>query len=347
VCAEFSGNRDDVDEFLIGPENRLVECIIHAAADFARAPGERKPPEWLNPLAIVGAPGSGKSHLVRGLVSLLRSHPAARSNVIVTTAADFASRYAAAVGEDSLAQLRQRNRSARLWIVEDLGRLPDRKGVQAEFLHTLDELLSQAALVVVTAHAPPQQLTSLQPAIRSRFEAGLVLPLAPPSVDVRREFLRRASTEYGVPLEPHEVDELARRLPATPRQLLGALHQTRLGRTAGLANDSQGTVSTKSTVLPLKIGIDEILAVTARYFGLPQALLRSGSRKQSVVHARSVVMYLARELAGCTLQEIGAALGGRDHTTVLHACRKIDRSATEKTAIQEELCNLRRLLLAT
>jgi chromosomal replication initiator protein len=221
--------------------------------------------------------------------------------------------------------------------------------MQIELLGRIDEKLDSGAWVVVTADRVPGQLTNLMPAIGSRLEAGLTLPLASPGLAVRRAFLRRAAARHGLPLEPHEIDELAQRLPATMRQLTGAVQQAKLAQLTESSTEpsevSRTSTPDAAAVRPLRP--DEVFAVTARYFGISQAALKSASRMRSLVHARSVAMYLARELAGCTLQEIGQLLGGRDHTTVLHACRKIDKSASQEVTLQEELADLRRLLLAT
>jgi chromosomal replication initiator protein len=353
--AEIRPHPEGAREFLVGPENPLVPAVVAAVATFCREEaGSRGPaPSWLNPLVVAAPAGCGKTHLVRGLASLMSAVWSAPGEVITTTAVDFASQYLAAAGEDALEPLRQQIRRARLWAVEDIGRLPRRETVQTEFLHTLDEQVRGGTLVVATACRPPQQLTNLSAALRSRLEGGLVLTLAPPSVAVRREMLRRAAAAQGVPMDAHQIDVLATRLPATPRQLLGIVQQERLSRltedegpAAPRANGKAGSPATASPVTARKIKTADILAVTARYFGVTQTSMKSASRKRSIVHARSVAMYLARELGGATLQDIGTTLGGRDHTTVLHACRKIDAAAARHSAINDELSDLRRLLMA-
>jgi chromosomal replication initiator protein len=338
--------KDDLGAFLVGPENRLVETVVDAARTFARGGA---PAAWVNPLLIVGPPGSGKSHLAQGLASIVAASRNA-GNVLVTTAADFGAQYSAASAEDSLEDLRTRIRGCRLWVIEDLGRLPERKSVQAELVHTLDALIHSGAWVIATSRRAPGQLGNLLPAVRSRMEGGLVLPLASPGPAVRREFLRRAAAANGLSLEPHQIDELSRRLPATARQLMGAIQRTKLARLVEREAESNGHSSRQAASKepsPPKLHSEDVMAVTARYFGLSQTALKSASRKRSIVHARSVAMYLARELADATLQEIGHAYGGRDHSTVLHACRKINEAASRDVALQEELTDLRRLLLAT
>jgi chromosomal replication initiator protein len=327
-----------------------VQTVVEAAIEFAerRLRQSEPPATWLNPLVIAGPCGSGKSHLAHGLASIVAAAGAA-DDVLLTTAADFATQYLAAIADDSLETMRARIRRARMWVIEDLARLPERKSVQAEFLNRIDEKLEDSAWIVATAPHMPGQLTNLLAATRSRLDAGLTLPLAPPGLEVRREFLRQHAVANGLPLDVQQIDQLARRLPASVRQLQGAIQRTKLERSrdASAAHQSDRNGSAAREVDIPRCGPDEVLAVTGRYFGVSQAALKSPSRARSLVHARSVAMYLARELAGCTLQEIGQALGGRDHTTVLHACRKIDRSASHDAALQEELAELRRLLLST
>lgn len=341
---------DPARAFLVGPENRLVETVVKTILGFAQhaLPAGDPPAAWLNPLAIIGPTGSGKSHLALGLASIVAA-AAGPDQVFTVSAADFASQYSAAVADDSLHAMRARIRSARLLVVEDLGRLPRRRSVQSELLYRLDECLDSGAWLVVTADHVPSQLANLAAAIGSRLESGLVLPLAAPGPAVRREYLRQAAAVQGVQLGPQEISEIAQRLPATICQLSGVIQRAKLAQLAGTPeNADDGTAERRSREGSAPhLPAEQIFAVTARYFGVSQTALRSASRSRSLVHARSVAMYLARELAGATLQDIGLWLGGRDHTTVLHACRKIDRAALHEVSLQKELADLRRLLLAT
>lgn len=300
-------------------------------------------PERFNPLVFVGPTGVGKSHLALGLVERWK-HAHRDRQAIVTTGADFARAYAAAVETDSLADLREKYCAADLMLIDDLQELSGKRAAQQELIHLLDALLAAQRRVVVTARQMPSEIPHFAEGLSSRLSAGLCVPLAAPGTLARRTILAKLTALHHMPLAEPTLNLLTESLAGTVPQLNHAVveleHVSRNGKQA-LDPEAVGEfLSQQSTCL--RPSLRTIATTVAKYFRLKSADLKGPSRQTGVVQARSVAMYLARRLTDETLEQIGKQFGGRDHTTVLHACRKTKRlfeTDTETRHVVEELIN--------
>jgi chromosomal replication initiator protein len=327
--------------FVAGPENRLVAAAVGALlqVDASEAMQSCATP-WL--LSLYGPSGSGKTHLVRGLVEYWKEHHGAESAVYLT-ASDFRRGFADAIENDSVGAFRASVRGRALLAIDDLHQLPDDDFLMQELRHTLDEYEESGDRVVVGSNQPAPALSNLPSDLRSRFAAGLVLQIALPGSAARGRIARQAGAALGFPLGDEVADRLAGGVCGTASELLGAVFDL-CARPAGSEK-----IASLERVLAARAArratLREIVAAVAKYYRLPQSLLRSATRRQAAVLPRSVIIYLARELAGSTYEQIGRALGGRDHTTVMHSYRKIDRERQHDPAIQATLDELRRRLM--
>jgi chromosomal replication initiator protein len=331
--------------FVAGPENRLVAAAV---TELTRDDDPQKPliiRRNVPILALYGPSGSGKTHVASGLVRLWHNRCGSESAVYFT-AADFRRALADAIDSETVPAFRNRIRSCRLLAIDDLHRLPNDGYLSEELRNTLDAFESAGGTVVVTSPHSAGMLVNLTPDIRSRLASGLVLQLALPGTAARERLIHQLAAALGRTISDDAADRLA-------------------AGVQGSANELVGTVFELLTAVPSRIGIDlkhadnllarratrrptlrEITALVAKYFRQPQAVLRSASRRQSAVLPRAIVVYLARELTGASYDEIGRSLGGRDHTTVMHNYRKIERDRQHDLAIQETLTELRRILLS-
>jgi chromosomal replication initiator protein len=335
--------------FVAGPENRLVASALSRLLESAResssesASGSRT---RCNPtvLALFGRSGTGKTHLSRGVVRHWQQERGVDAAVYVT-ASDFRRQFAAAVGNESLLEFRRRYRGCQLLAVDDLHQLPATKHLWQELRYTLDVHEEQGGVVVVTSTRPATMLSNLPPDLRSRLAAALTLQLAAPGDAARALIVRQVSAALGRNVSNDAAQRLAAGVSGTASELLGALFEL---WTATLTND-RNDMASANRVLAARAArrpsVHEIIAVVARYCVQSQKLLKSASRKQSTVFARALVVYLARELNAATYDEIGRALGGRDHTTIMHNYHKIDSDRKLDAAIQETIDDLRRILL--
>lgn len=331
-------------EFIAGAENRLaVDAIQHLLAATSNTPGNpasldnasldnaaddtprTSPQADYNPWVLYGMSGTGKSHLARGLAAeWSRRRPT--ETVTCLTATEFAGQYVDAIEARAVDDWRARLRQPGLFVLEDVGQLVTRGAAQAELAQTLDALVDCGAVVVVTSRVAPSDLAGLTPRLRSRLTAGLALGLAPPGVDARAAIIEQLADSRTLALSKSAARLLAEGLAGGVPELAGAL--AHLEQRAGGANRCIDDAFVRHYLTerdaPRKANLQGIAARTARYFALRVADLQSPSRRRAVVVPRNVAMYLARQLTGKSLKQIGDYFGGRDHTTVLHGCRKAE-----------------------
>ncbi|MBL9125715.1 MAG: ATP-binding protein [Planctomycetaceae bacterium] len=348
-------------EFISGPENE--EAVAALCLLLARLADERPLP--FQPLVLYGPAGTGKSHLAGGLACELRRR-APQARIVHVFAADFARELNAAIDVRSVAEWQQRQREARLLILEDLEHLAGKALAQEELCRTLDSLSRSGALVVLTSPVAPADLAQFSAALRSRLLGGLALGLKIPGTAARSEILRRLAATRNLAATDEATATLAEGLTASVRELAGALAYLEIAaRQRDGREDSDMLAAPEATgTTPTAIGNDlaaaylamrstrrapslHVIAVrTAKYYSLKLTDLRGPARHRQVALARSVAIYLARQLTTQSLERIGKYFGGRDHTTVLHASRRIAQLVEVDTEPRRAVEHLRELLAA-
>jgi chromosomal replication initiator protein len=349
--------------FVAGSENRLLAPPLERLLNVTDV-GDgllENLAEQFNPLVLVGPSGSGKSHLARGVVRAwgLRFEP---SEIAYFTAADFGRERQSAELEERLTAWRDQTRAVRLLVIEDLDRLRTRATIQQELRRTIDAVVAAGGTVIVTAHCEPTAISHLDAGLRDRLTAGLTIRINRPEQAARRALLAQAAAARGLALEPAELDRLAQKDCGTPAQLLGRLATYKNSESSGSlplegrAGEgeapgtrsshpaSQGESEQKNQNTHNLAPVKHILAVTARYFGVTQAALTGPSRRKSLVQARNIIVYLARQLTDLSYADIGRALGNRDHTTIMHADRRLAESLTTDSAVQQAVDELDRIV---
>lgn len=303
--------------FLVGPENRSVESLVAGLA--------RSLCREYSPIVFHGPTGCGKTRLAAGLAELARTTGVAR-RVVFAAADDFARELADAMDASAVEDFRARYRRADLLVLDDVHHLEDHLAAQEELARTLDAIDEALGATIVTTGPAPGELRGLAPALRSRLTAGLVVPLAYLGNAGRLALLRHAARRQGVVLPATLAHRLADELPGDARSLLGAVAELRVCLSEEPAGaDPKWIERLLGQRRAARPGVHQIALAAARRFGVRLADLRSASRRRNVVTARAVAMYLARRIGRFRLQEIGAYFAGRDHTTVLHNCRKIEQ----------------------
>jgi chromosomal replication initiator protein len=314
--------------FIVGAENRLVASAMNRLMQ--PRPGVTTP----HLLALFGRTGTGKTHLAHGLVRYWNEQHGAESAAYLT-AGDFYRGLIDAIKRNTTADFHRALRDHELLAIDDLHQLPSHDYVSRELRFTLDAFEEQGGTIIVTSLRPASSLANISPDLRSRLSAGLSLQLAAPGSAARARIIRRASESLGRPLSEASAARLASSVDGTANNLFGAVfeHST----TTGDGSD----VPSRFFRQPQ---LHEIVAAVARHFDLPQKQLKSASRRESIVTARGVAIYLAREVAAATYEQIGRALGGRDHTTIIHNYRKIERERAHNPAIQEAIDELTQII---
>lgn len=327
-------------QFIAGPENRLA-CVVAASLSDGAHP--------YNPLVLTGPAASGKSHLSRGLAANWACRNSG-GGMLYTTAAEFSQQFACAVNDGEVALLRNSYRTSKFIVIEDLATLAGRITTQQELLHTVEALMDAGAQLIVTCRDPLSRLTALLAGLRSRLAAGLEVALAWPELAARIVLVEELAATRGTSITKIAARSLAEAVQGSVPELLGALTALEMARAAPDEPITPHDVDCFLLRRPSRpvLGLHSLSLLAARQFGLKVADLKSPSRERGVVLARGVAMYLARQSTGKTLVEIGRFFGGRDHSTVLHGCRQIERllksDAQTRQAVeslQSSLCDNR------
>jgi len=303
--------------------------------------GEDAP--WRSPIVLVGPPGCGKTHLAFGLTALCRARFGARGAQYIP-AIDFARELADAIDTHAVADLRARYCALRFLAVDDLAPLAEKAAAQRELLTVLDAMEGSGALVLVTCHSPPQAAPGLHPALLSRLEGGLTVPIEPPGAMVRDAFLSHAAELRGTPLPDDARSLLVKRVSGGMPELLGALAWLETAARDGGQRVSLRLAETffRRPDAPPKPTLRDIAVATAKHFAVRLSDMRSPSRRRSVVTARDVAVYLARRLTGQSFQQIGSFFAGRDHSTISHGCSKTEELLRSDASIREAVARLSR-----
>ncbi len=332
--------RVSVPKFVAGPENRLAASAVNRLLD---SPEVRS---TFGLLAICGASGTGKTHLARGLVQSWQENGGADCAEYVT-AADFRHTLADAVKKDTVNEFRRRLRGRKLLAIDDIDRLPRDAYIQQELRYTIDALEESGAMLIVTSATPVSAARNLSVDVRSRLAAGLELRLAAPEEAARQRLAHHVSAALGRPLSEEASRRLAAGITGTAGDVFGALFELENETLLPIGSDVRAVERLLANRAARRPAIRDILQAVAKYYRITQKVLKSGSRRQSAVTARAMAVYLARELAGLSYERIGQALGGRDHTTIIHNYRKTVGNLQHDAATRDALSDLQRHLQLT
>lgn len=333
------------DNFVEGSANR----VAHAAARTVAESGTGA--VRFNPLFIHAAVGLGKTHLLQAIASeATQRNPKAR--VVYLTAEYFMWRFATAIRDNSALSFKEQLRDIDLLVIDDMQFLQG-KSIQNEFCHLLNMLIDSARQVVVAADRPPSELESLDVRVRSRLQGGVALEIGAPDQAMRLEILKRRleaarQEDPSLSIPDAILEHVANTVTGSGRDLEGALNQLLFRQTF----EPDMTVERVEEYLghlirngdPKRVRVEDIQRVVARHYNVPRSDLLSNRRTRVIVKPRQVAMYLAKMMTPRSLPEIGRRFGGRDHTTVLHAVRKIEGQMGGDAKLAQEMELLKRLI---
>ena len=328
--------------FIVGSANRLAHA---ASLSVAERPGHA-----YNPLFLYGGVGLGKTHLMHAIGNqVIAKFP--RKRVVYATSEKFTNEFITSIQQGKIDEFRARYRRIDLLLIDDIQFIADKERTQEEFFHTFNTIHEDGKQIVLSSDRPPKQIVTLEERLRSRFEWGLIADLTAPDLETRIAILRAKAEEAAVPITSDVIEFIARKVVSNIRELEGALNRIVAYASMGAMPISiELAQAVLSNVLynPKKRQVtpERITKAVSDYYGVPLEALQGQKRDKAIVVPRQIAMFLMREETDVSLLRIGAELGGRDHSTVLHACDKITREVSANDEMRREIAAVRELIYA-
>jgi len=326
-------NRYTFENFVVGSSNRLAHAASLAVAE--------RPAQAYNPLFLYGGVGLGKTHLLHAIGNHCLSH---KQNVVYVTSEEFTNDLINAIRAHTTQAFREKYRRIDVLLIDDIQFIAGKESTQEEFFHTFNSLHGQEKQIVITSDRPPKALVTLEERLRSRFESGLAADIQPPDFETRMAILGSKSERIGRRIPGEIIESIARRVQSNIRELEGSLTRVlALSDLNGLPLDEKlvDVALTDMLPKPSTINPEEVMSHVAGAFGVTVENLLGADRRKEVVLPRQIAMYLLREDANYSLPKIGAAMGGRDHTTVMYACQKVTDMLERDDKLRRQVIKIR------
>ena len=327
--------------YVVGSASRLAHAASQSVSE--------RPGGAYNPLFLYGGTGLGKTHLLHAIGNAVMERSPKR-RVLYITGEAFTNEFILSIQQGAADAFRSRFRKIDVLLIDDIQFIADKERTQEEFFHTFNALHSAGKQIVITSDRTPKEISLLEERLRSRFEWGLIADISSPDLETRIAILRSKVEESGVVVADEVLEQVARRVQSNVRELEGAL--TRLvavGRLSGMPVTMELAARVLSeAVYPSPKRIlepEQVVAVVAEHYGMTVEQLRGPKRDREIVVPRQIAAYLSREETDASLVRIGGALGGRDHSTIIHACSKIEREMSYDAELRREVALLREALL--
>jgi chromosomal replication initiator protein len=328
--------------FIVGSANRLAHA---ASLSVAERPGHA-----YNPLFLYGGVGLGKTHLMHAIGNQVAAR-FPRKRVMYATSEKFTNEFITSIQQGRIDEFRTRFRRIDLLLIDDIQFIADKERTQEEFFHTFNAIHEDGKQIVLSSDRPPKGILSLEERLRSRFEWGLIADLTAPDLETRIAILRAKAEEGAVQIGSDVIEFIARKVVSNIRELEGALNRivafSSMGATPISIELAQAVLSNvlynpkKRQVTP-----ERIAKAVSDFYSVPMEALQGQKRDKAIVLPRQIAMFLMRQETDVSLLRIGAELGGRDHSTVLHACDKITREVGVNDDLRREIAAVRELIYA-
>ena len=331
--------RSTFDNFVVGKPNELAFAAARRVAGSDAVP--------FNPLFLYGGVGLGKTHLMHAIAWHIRRRDPGR-RVIYLSAEKFMYQFIRALRYKTTMSFKEQFRSVDVLMIDDIQFISDKDSTQEEFFHTFNALVDQNRQIVISADKSPSALEGMEERMRSRLGWGLVADIHPTTYELRVGILQSKAEQLDVEIPPKVLEFLAHKIVSNVREIEGALnrivaHATLVGRAVTLET-TQDVLHDLLRASDRRVTIEEIQKRVAEHYRIRTSDMHSARRSRAIARPRQVAMYLAKQLTPRSLPEIGRKFGGRDHTTVMHAVRKIDELRATDSTLAEDVDLLRRML---
>jgi len=308
------------NEFVVGNSNRFAHAASLAVSE--------TPAKAYNPLFIYGGVGLGKTHLMHAIGHYILSQNK-DAKIYYVSSEKFTNELINSIKDDKNEAFRNKYRTVDVLLVDDIQFIAGKERTQEEFFHTFNALYEENKQIIVSSDRPPKEIPTLEDRLRSRFEWGLITDIQPPDFETRIAILRKKSERDQVEIPNEVLEFIATRIKSNIRELEGALNRviaysTLTKREVDISLANEALKDLISSAKSRKIDVDLIKATVAEYFNIKIEDFESKKRTRQIAYPRQIAMYISRELTDLSLPKIGEEFGGRDHTTVIHACDKIN-----------------------
>jgi chromosomal replication initiator protein len=327
------------ERFVVGKPNEFAYAAARRVAEASAVP--------FNPLFLYGGVGLGKTHLMHAIAWSIRERDPRRT-VIYLSAEKFMYRFIRALREHNTVDFKEQFRSVDVLMIDDVQFIGGKDSTQEEFFHTFNALVDQGRQIVISADKSPSDLEGMEERLKSRLNCGLVADIHATTYELRLGILQSKAEQAKIEMPPRILEFLAHRITSNVRELEGALnrvvaHSQLVGRDLTLET-AQEVLHDLLRANDRRVTIEEIQKRVAEHFNIRVSEMHSARRSRSVARPRQIAMYLSKQLTTRSLPEIGRKFGGRDHTTVIHAVRKVDELRELDSTFAEDVELLRRML---
>ncbi len=323
-------------EFVIGNSNRFAHAAALAVAE--------APAQAYNPLFIYGGVGLGKTHLMHAIGNFINQNNK-QTKIVYVTSEKFTNELINSIRDNKNESFRNKYRTVDVLLVDDIQFIAGKEKTQEEFFHTFNALHEANKQIILSSDRPPKEIPTLEDRLRSRFEWGLISDIQPPDYETRIAILRKKAERESTEIDNQIHEFIAKNIKSNIRELEGALTKV-----IAFANLSKSDITMElaaealkdivKTTKPQQLNYDTIKKVVAHYYNVKVSELNSKKRTRAITYPRQIAMYLCRELTDMSLPKIGEVFGGRDHTTVMHACDKINNDLKENENLAEQISQL-------
>ncbi|MBC2605049.1 chromosomal replication initiator protein DnaA [Pelagicoccus albus] len=332
--------RNTFENFVIGSNSQLAHAASIAVA--------HSPAGAYNPLFLYGETGLGKTHLMHAVGHhILQNRPDAR--VVYLSSEKFTNEFISAIQENTLTKFRQRYRNVDVLLIDDVQFLSGKERIQEEFFHTFNDLFESQKQIFLSSDRPANEIAKLESRLVSRFQWGLVTDIQAPDFETRAAILRKKALQHNYDISDEVLHFIAKHIVKNIRRLEGALikvcsYSSLTGKPLNIATCEQLLSDVLMEAAKQQLNIDTIQKKVAEYFELRHSDMLSRRRPAHIAVPRQIAMYLSRELTKHSLQEVGEAFGGRDHGTVIHACKQVDNLVEQDDSVRHSVEYLKSIL---
>lgn len=309
------------DTFVVGSGNKFAYAACQRVAS--------DPGTVYNPLFIYGRSGLGKTHLLMAIQNeIRRNNP--NSNILYTTSENFTNDMVSFLAQKNMEEFHNKYRSVDVLLIDDVQFLQNKMGFQEEFFHTFNALTQENKQVILTSDRPPKEIETLTDRLRNRFESGLLADIQPPDVETRMAIIQKKAQQYDLKLSPQIVQYIAEKLKNNIRQLEGAVKKisamTSINEGSATIEIAEAAIRDVQTDnMPVSVKTEKIIEYISDFYGITPADITSNKKNANIALARQVTVYVLREITGQTLQMIGEAIGGKNHSTVNYSISLVEK----------------------